>query len=241
MPDVTDAEMVEIARRIDPTLAEVLHRLVEGKDAEHARLRGRLAELADTWAMLTREPPLEFDRALKFCAQTIRAELNGSPPPAAPGPQVRGLEFIFTLEVRVPADDQTDARSRLDARLPLAYAEKGCRLSQQPDAWRDEPEPGRGNDHALIAGELYELVHVEDLEPGDRIYLMSQRRTVLDRPWHPEEMRPELLRIPMSDRGGSKMGPPFERDFLVPRLRQHGDKPHGEPVTATSHGQGPRP
>lgn len=223
MPEVTDAELVEIARRIDPTLAGVLQRLVEGKDAGLARLRDRLAELADTWVVLTREPPLEFDRALRFCAQAVRAELDGSPPPLAPRPPVRGLEFIFTIEARVPADDEADARSRLDARLPLAYTEKGCRLSQ-PDAWRDEPEPGRGNDHDLIAGERYELVHVEDLEPGDQIYLMSQRRTVLDRPWHPEEMRPELLRIPMSDRGVSKIGPPFERDFLVPRLRHPEDE-----------------
>lgn len=151
MPEVTDAEMVEIARRIDPTLAEVLQRLVEGKDAELARLRDRLAELADTWAVLTREPPVEFDRALKFCAQAVRAELDGSPPPLAPRPPVRGVEFIFTIEVRVPAGDEADARSRLDARLPLGYTEKGCRLSQ-PDAWRDEPEPGWGNDHGLIAG-----------------------------------------------------------------------------------------
>ena len=68
--------------------------------------------------------------------------------------------------------------------------------------------------------ELYELVPTAELQPGDRIYLMAQRRTVLEKPWHPEEMREEFLRIPMSDNGPgiSKLSPPFERDFLVPRL-----------------------
>lgn len=75
----------------------------------------------------------------------------------------------------------------------------------------EQPEP---------AGELYELVTVADLRPGDRIYLMAQRRTVLDVPWHPEEMREEYLRIPMSDAGPgiTKLSPPFDRGLLVPRL-----------------------
>lgn len=128
-------------------------------------------------------------------------------------------EWIFTLEVRLPADDEADARMRLRAAMPVVFAEKACRVVI-PGAWRDQPEYVNGHDHDLVAGERYELVHVADLEPGDQIYLMGQRRTVLAKPWHPEEMRPELLRIPMSDGGPgvSRIGPPFERDFLVARV-----------------------
>lgn len=133
-------------------------------------------------------------------------------------------QFIFTVEIRVTADDEAGARAQLDARLTMgtrvAYAEKSVR-HVIPGSWRDSPEPGRyGDSTDLEPGERYELVHAGDLEPGDRIYLMAQRRIVLEKPWHPEEMRPELLRIPMSDGSPAitKLGPPFERDHLVPRL-----------------------
>jgi hypothetical protein len=220
MPDVTDAEMVEIARGIDPVLADVLQRLVDEKDAALRGLRDRLLGVADSWTSVMREPGDGFDRALGFCAQVVRAEVHGSPRPVLRRPETGPLQFLFTLEVRVDADDEADARSRLDARLPLAYAEKGCRLVV-PGGWRDEPEPDyRSHDHEVRPGERWELVHVGDLAEGDRIFLMGQRRMVLGKPWHPEEMRPELLRIPMSDQGPgvTKIGPPFEADFLVPRL-----------------------
>lgn len=136
---------------------------------------------------------------------------------------------IFTVEVciREDGDGEDDARAQLDARLSLGtrvtYAEKSHRLII-PGEWREtaarEQDLYPRDDHELIPGERYELVHVSDLQPGDQVYLMTRRRTVTDAPWHPEEMRPGLLRIPVSDRPGGHrtMGPPFERDHLIPRL-----------------------
>jgi hypothetical protein len=218
MPEVTDAEMVQIARGISPVLADVLQRLVQEKDDRLVSLHDRLAGLASSWKAAMYHDGSGFDRGLDFCTRTLRDVLAGRDLPAEPPHDRQGpLEFIFTLEVRVDADSEADARSKLDARLPLAYTEHGCRLSRPP---RAEPPMILGDDSTdLVPGERYELVHAGDLKPGDEIYLMAQRRTVLDKPWHPEEMRPELVRIPVSDRSSSitSMGPPFERDHLVPR------------------------
>jgi hypothetical protein len=136
-------------------------------------------------------------------------------------------ERIFTIEVRVPeiGDGEAGARAALASRLAgLAFAEKGSRVVF-PGEWRETAVDERDrhcclDESELIEGERYELVHAGDLEPGDQIYLMARRRTVTGKPWHPEEMRPELVRIPVSDRIGGRqaMGPPFEHDHLVPRL-----------------------
>lgn len=130
-------------------------------------------------------------------------------------------EWIFTIEVRVPerGDGEGFARSAVAEHLEgLVWDEKASRIVI-PGEWRDLPQH-KGIDTSLKPGERYELTPVKNLAPGDQIYLMAQRRTVLAKPWHPDEMRPELLRIPMSDQGPgmTKIGPPFERDFLVPRL-----------------------
>lgn len=129
--------------------------------------------------------------------------------------------WVFTLEVRIPelGDLEEGARAGLGNRLAgLDWAEKAHWITIGGE-WRgqrwdplDDTEP--------VPGERYELVHVEDLQPGDQIYLMARRRLVMAQPYHPEEMRPELLRIPMSDTvpGTMKMAPPFERHHLVPRL-----------------------
>jgi hypothetical protein len=77
MPEVTDAEMVGIARRISPTLGDVLQRLVEEKDATLRSLSGRVSELAGTWLAGMHGDGGEFDRALEFCAKTLLDLMSG--------------------------------------------------------------------------------------------------------------------------------------------------------------------
>lgn len=77
--------------------------------------------------------------------------------------------------------------------------------------------------------ETYELIRLDELEPGDVIYLMGGRQEVTEPLWHPQEMKPGLLRVPMRRMDGTGgISPPFERDMMVPcrvtpsRKRQHG-------------------
>jgi hypothetical protein len=130
--------------------------------------------------------------------------------------------WVFTLEVRVPeeGDGEEQARRKLAYHLdPLDWSDKGHWITIKGE-WRGQRRLPALDDTEPVPGERYELVHVEDLRPGDQIYLMARRRLVMAEPYHPEEMRPELLRIPVSGAvpGEMKMAPPFERDHLVPRL-----------------------
>jgi hypothetical protein len=130
--------------------------------------------------------------------------------------------WVFTVEVRIPelGDLEEGARAAIAHRLAgLDWAEKASWITLRGE-WRGQRRLPALDDTEPVPGEQYELVHVEDLQPGDQIYLMARRRLVMAEPYHPEEMRPELLRIPMSDTvpGSMTMAPPFERDHLVPRL-----------------------
>ena len=137
--------------------------------------------------------------------------------------------WVFTLEVRIPQEDGEErARRKLAYYLDrLDWAEKGHWITIEGE-WRGQHRLPAMDDTEPVPGERYELVHVEDLQPGDQIYMMARRRLVMANPYHPEEMRPELLRIPMSDTvpGEMKMAPPFERDHLVPRLVAECSQPH---------------
>ena len=65
--------------------------------------------------------------------------------------------------------------------------------------------------------EVWELIPFSQLEKDDVIYMMTQRLTLFAEPWHPEEMRDGLLRIPCRRLDGTEqMAPAFEPDQLVP-------------------------
>jgi hypothetical protein len=42
-------------------------------------------------------------------------------------------DYVFTLEVHILAEDEDTARSRLNARVPLAYAIKAVRFEEQAE------------------------------------------------------------------------------------------------------------
>lgn len=138
--------------------------------------------------------------------------------------------WVFLLEARIPEEgDGVEGASCLlrDLLDGIDWADKGHFITIAGE-WRGQPRSPALDDTAPVPGERYELVRAQDLESGDQIYLMARRRLVVAKPYHPEEMRPELLRIPMSDTvpGDYKMGPPYERDHLVPRLVAECSQPH---------------
>lgn len=130
--------------------------------------------------------------------------------------------WVYLLEVRIPeeGDGQEGASCLLRDLLDgVDWHDKGHFITIA-GKWRGQPRLPALDETDPVPGERYELVRAEDLKPGDQIYLMARRRLVVAEPYHPEEMRPELLRIPVSDTvpGEYRMGPPYEKDHLVPRL-----------------------
>jgi hypothetical protein len=135
--------------------------------------------------------------------------------------------WVFILEARIPEEGGGEEGARCllrDLLDGVDWADKGHFITiageWRKTADREREQEHRLDDHAVIPAEQYELVPVEALQPGDQIYLMARRRLVMAKPYHPEEMRPEMRRIPMSDTvpGEVTMAPPFEQDHLVPRL-----------------------
>jgi hypothetical protein len=92
----------------------------------------------------------------------------------------------------------------------LAGASEGLigLLAQARDALR---EGGEG------PAETWELLPIANLQPGDVAYIMGERHIIDGEPWHPEEMRVEMLRVPMRTLDGlDRMAPPYERQMKVP-------------------------